>query len=100
MAHLQINCGSGYGDIFVPGQLFVFGSMVFCADSSGHLASVENYAPDHVITFGSLEYTANSRGELVLTGWMPGRIESLADIEGTVPEPTSIVDVGSNPLPL
>ena len=100
MAHLQINCGSGYGDIFVPDQLFIFGSMVFCADSSGHLASVENYALDHVITFGGLEYTMDSHGELVLTGWTPGQNEGSAGIGGSAPEPISFEDVRSSPLPL
>jgi hypothetical protein len=46
MAHLEINCGNGCEGTYVPGQLFVFGSMTFYADSTGHLATVENYAPD------------------------------------------------------
>ena len=98
MAHLQINYDSSYGGIFVPGQLFVFGSMVFCADSAGHLAPVENYAPDHVVTFGSLEYTTDSHGELVLLGWTPDQIEGLSDNGGSTPEPISLEDVGPSPL--
>ena len=46
MAHLQIYCGTGYGNVYVPGQLILFSSMIFCADSAGDLASIENYAPD------------------------------------------------------
>ena len=79
MAHLKINCSNGLGSVFAPGQLFVFGSMVFCPDTTGHLASVENYAPGRIVTFSGLEYTTDSRGELVLLGWAPNRIENLPD---------------------
>jgi hypothetical protein len=57
MSHLQINYGTGCEDIFVPDQLFMFGSMIFSADSAGHLAPVENYTPYQIMTFGSLDYT-------------------------------------------
>jgi hypothetical protein len=72
MAHLQINCANAHGDVFAPGQLFVFGSIVFCTDSMGHLTSIENYAPGRIMTFGGLEYMADSHGELILSGWTPG----------------------------
>ena len=90
MAHLQINCIKGCGDVYAPGQLFVFGSMVFCADSMGHLTSVKNYAPGRIVTFGGLEYTTDSRGELILSGWTPSRIESSAGSGGSTLEPNSV----------
>ena len=90
MAHLQINCANGHRDVYALIQLFVFGSMVFCADSTGHLTSVENYAPGRIVTFGGLEYTMDSHGELILSGWTPGRIESSAGSGGSTLEPNFV----------
>jgi hypothetical protein len=66
--------------------------MSFCADSTGHLATIENYAPDQIITFGGLEYTTDSRGELVLSGWTPGRISDLANTRGSTSKRISSED--------
>lgn len=71
MAHLPINRDNDCVNIYVPGQLFVFGSMTFYADSASHLASMENYAPSRIVTFGGLEYTTDARGKLILTSWTP-----------------------------
>ena len=54
MAHLQINCKNSRGSIYAPDLLFVFGYMIFWADSMGHLASLKNYAIGYIVTFGSL----------------------------------------------
>ena len=76
----------------------MFGSMTFRADSAGHLASIENYAPDQ--TFGGLEYTTDSCGKLALSGWTPGCIEGLSDIVGSTSEPICFEDVGpGSPAP-
>ena len=72
--------------------------MVFYIDSTGHLASVENYASSQIVTFRGLEYTAESRGELVPSGWMRGRVEGLPNIVGSTLKPISLKDIGSGPL--
>ena len=78
----------------------MFGSMTFRADSAGHLASIENYAPYQIVTFGGLEYTADSRGKLALSGLTPGWIEGLSDIVGSTSEPICFEDVGpGSPAP-
>jgi hypothetical protein len=68
--------------------------MIFYADSVGHLAPIENYAPDQIVTFGGLEYTMDSHGELVLSGWTPGRIEGLSDFGGLTLKLISLEDIG------
>jgi hypothetical protein len=68
MAHLLISDGIRSGDIFVPGQLFAFGSIMLHADPTGHLDQVDSFTPDQEIRFGNLEFIADSRGDLILTG--------------------------------
>ena len=93
MAHLEINCGTRHGGAYVPGQLLVFESMIFCAHSTDHLVSIRNYAPGRIVTFEGLEYTTDSHGEVILSGWMLGRVEDSSDIEGSTPKPISFKDI-------
>ena len=61
------------GEVFLPGQLFVFGGFVLRANSLGHLEQIESYAPDHQVRFGNLNYTADIRRDLIfnVVGPMP-----------------------------
>ena len=55
-------------DIFVPGHIFTFGSIVLHADSADHLGRIGNFAHGQEIHFGNLEFTADSRDNLFLVG--------------------------------
>ena len=57
------------GEVFLPGQIFVFGGFVLRANSLGHLEQIDSYAPGHQVRFGSLNYTANIRGDLIFDGF-------------------------------
>ena len=57
------------GEVFLPGQIFVFGGFVLPANSLGHLEQIESYAPGHQVRFGSLNYTADIHGDLILDGF-------------------------------
>ena len=59
------------GEVFLPGQIFVFGGFVLRANSLGHLEQIESYAPGHHVRFGNLNYTADSRGDLIFDGFEP-----------------------------
>ena len=59
------------GEIFLPGQIFVFGGFVLRANSLGHLEQIESYAPGHQVRFGNLNYTADIRGDLIFDGFEP-----------------------------
>ena len=59
------------GEVFLPGQIFVFGGFVLWANSLGHLEKIESYAPGHQVRFGSLNYTADIRGDLIFNGFDP-----------------------------
>lgn len=87
IAHLQINCEIGCGDVFVPGQLFAFGSVVLHANSTGRLDHVKSFPPNKMIMFGSLEYTAHSRGDLTLSGWALDRLEDTSAVVALTSEP-------------
>ena len=39
-------------EIFLPGQIFVFGGFALRANSLGHLEQIDSYAPGHQISFG------------------------------------------------
>ena len=45
MARLFINDDVVSRENFLPGQVFVFGSFVLRANSTGHLEQVDSYAP-------------------------------------------------------
>ena len=58
-------------EVFLPGQIFVFGGFVLRANSLGHLERIESYAPSHQVRFGSLNYTTDIRGDLIFDGFEP-----------------------------
>ena len=53
------------GEVFLPGQIFVFVGFALRADSLGHVEQIESYAPGHQVRFGSLNYVADIRGDLI-----------------------------------
>ena len=59
------------GEVFLPGQIFVFSGFVLPANSLGHLEQIESYAPGHQVRFGYLNYTADIRGDLIFHGFEP-----------------------------
>ena len=59
MAPTIINSDAVQGEIFLPGQIFVFGGFALRANSLGRLEQIESYAPDRQVRFGSLNYTAD-----------------------------------------
>ena len=71
MASSIINHGTVQGEIFLPGQIFIFGSFALRANSLGHMEQIESYAPGRQVRFGSLNYTADIRGDLTLDGFEP-----------------------------
>ena len=44
------------GEIFLPGQIFVFGGFALRSNSLGRLEQIESYAPDRQVRFGSLSF--------------------------------------------
>ena len=56
-------------EVFLPGQIFVFGGFVLRANSLGHLEQIDSYAPDHQVRFGSLNFAADIRGDLIFGGF-------------------------------
>ena len=59
------------GEVFLPGQVFIFGSFILRANSLGHLEQIDSYAPGHQVRFGSLNYTTNIREDLIFDGFEP-----------------------------
>ena len=59
------------GEVFLLGQIFVFGGFALRANSLGHLEQIDSYAPGHQARFGSLNYVANNRGDLIFAGFEP-----------------------------
>ena len=59
MAPSIIYNGTALGDIFLPGQIFVFGGFALRANSLGHLEQIDSYAPGHQISFGNLDYVTD-----------------------------------------
>ena len=59
------------GEVFLPGQIFVFGGFALWANSLGHLEQIDSYAPSHQVRFGSLNYIADTRGDLIFDGFAP-----------------------------
>ena len=57
------------GEVFLPGQIFVFGGFALRANSLGHLEQIDSYAPGHRISFGNLDYVADVRGDLIFQGF-------------------------------
>ena len=42
-----------HGEVFLPGQIFVFGGFALRANSLGHLEQIESYAPGYQVRFGT-----------------------------------------------
>ena len=71
MAPSIIDNDAVQGEVFLPGQIFVFGGFALRANSLGHLEQIESYAPGHQVRFGSLNYTADICGDLIFDGFEP-----------------------------
>ena len=71
MAPSIIGSDAVQGEVFLPGQIFVFGGFALRANSLGHLEQVESYAPGHQVRFGNLNCTADIRGDLIFDGFEP-----------------------------
>ena len=67
----MINNNAVQGEIFLPGQIFVFGGFALRANSLGQLEQIESYAPDRQVRFGSFNFTADIRGDLILDRFEP-----------------------------
>ena len=61
MASLVIYNNAALGEVFLPGQIFVFGGFALRANSLGHLEQIDSYALGHQISFGNLSYVADIR---------------------------------------
>ena len=57
------------GEVFLPGQIFIFGGFALGANSLGHLEQIDSYAPGRQVRFGSLNYTADICGDLIFDGF-------------------------------
>ena len=62
------------GEVFLAGQIFIFGGFVLQANSLGHLEQIESYAPGRQVRFGSLNFTADIRGDLIFDGSEPTQV--------------------------
>ena len=51
MALSIIGSDAVQGEVFLPGQIFVFGGFALRANSLGHLEQIESYAPGHQVRF-------------------------------------------------
>ena len=71
MAPLIIGNDAVQGEVFLPGQIFVFGGFALRANLFGHLEQIESYTPSHQVRFRNLNYTADIRGDLVFDGFEP-----------------------------
>ena len=71
MAPLIIGNDAVQGEVFLPGQIFVFGGFALRANSLGHLEQIDSYAPGHQVRFENLNYTADIHGELIFDGTGP-----------------------------
>ena len=67
----SINNNAVQGEIFLPGQIFVFGGFALRANSLGHLEQIESYAPGHQARFGSLNFMTDICGDLIFDGFEP-----------------------------
>ena len=71
MAPSIIDSDAVQGEIFLPGQIIVFGGFALRANSLGHLEQIESYAPGRQVRFRSLNFTADIRGDLIFDGFKP-----------------------------
>ena len=59
------------GELFLPGQIFVFGGFALQANSLGHLEQIDSYAPGRQVRFASLNFTDDICGDLIFDGFEP-----------------------------
>jgi len=59
------------GEVFLHGQIFVFGGFTLRATSLSPLEQSESYAPGHQVRFGSLNYMDDIRGDLIFDRFKP-----------------------------
>ena len=71
MAPSIISNDAVQGEVFLPGQIFIFGGFVLRANSLGHREEINSYAPGHWVRFGILNYVADIRGDLIFDGFEP-----------------------------
>ena len=71
MTSSLVNHDAVRDEIFLPGQIFVFGGFALQANSFGHPEQIECYAPGHQVRFESLNYMADTRGDLIFDGFGP-----------------------------
>ena len=83
-------------EVFLPGQIFVFGGFALQANSIGHLDQIDSYAPGHQISFGNLDYVADIRGDLIFQGFVTPTSalaldpERVTRSEDGIPEPARL----------
>ena len=58
MAPSVIYNNAAQGEVFLRGQIFMFGGFALRANSLGHLEQIDSYALGHQVRFGSPNYTA------------------------------------------
>ena len=104
MAPSIIHNNAIQGEVFLPGQIFIFGGFALRANSLGHLEQIESYAPGHQVRFGSLNYVADIRGDLIFDGFepMPDAPRSRDEHDATLPsdsvrEIAPVTVLGINP---
>ena len=69
MAPSTIYNNTVQGEVFLPGQIFVFGGFALRTNSLGHLEQIESYALSHQVRFGSLNYVVDIRGDSIFNGF-------------------------------
>ena len=100
MAPSIIGYDAVQGEVFLPGQIFVFGGFALRANSLGHLEQIESYAPGHQVRFGNLNYNADIHGDLIFDGFEPmsGAPHNHDEHDVTLPS-DSIRNIGSATAP-
>ena len=68
-------------EIFLPGQIFVFGGFALRANSVGHLEQIDSYAPGYHISFENLNYVTDIRGDLIFQGFAAPTTALALDLE-------------------
>ena len=69
MAPSVIYNNAALREVFLPGQIFVFGGFALRANSFGRLEQIGSYTPGHQVRFGSLNYVVDIRGDLIFDGF-------------------------------
>ena len=101
MAPSIICNNSVQGEIFLPGQIFLFGGFALRANSLGHLEQIESYAPGRQVRFGSLNFTADIRGDLIFDGFEPQPSAPCShDGHDLALQPDSTLEAALEPTPI